>query len=56
MTKLESLAREVIACESCPRLREYCEHVAEVKKRAFRDQGILGTSGSFVRRSQGRAG
>jgi uracil-DNA glycosylase family 4 len=42
MTKLESLAREVIACERCPRLREYCEHVAEVKKRAFRDQEYWG--------------
>ena len=43
MTKsLNPLAREVIACERCPRLREYCEHVAEVKKRAFRDQEYWG--------------
>lgn len=42
MTKLETLAREVIACERCPRLREYCIRVAEVKKRAFRDQEYWG--------------
>jgi uracil-DNA glycosylase family 4 len=27
----------VIACERCPRLREYCERVAKVRRRAYRD-------------------
>jgi uracil-DNA glycosylase family 4 len=31
------LTREVVACERCPRLREYCRGVAEVKRRAYRD-------------------
>lgn len=42
MTPLEKLAREVIACERCPRLREYCERVAREKRRAFRDQTYWG--------------
>ncbi len=42
MTKLQILAREVIACELCPRLREYCTRVAQVKKRAYRDQDYWG--------------
>lgn len=37
MNKLEILSREVIACERCPRLREYCKRVAETKRRAYRD-------------------
>jgi uracil-DNA glycosylase family 4 len=37
LTKLQILTREVIACERCPRLREYCEQVAKTKRRAFRD-------------------
>jgi len=42
MTKLEILAREVIACERCPRLREYCARVAQIKKKAYRDQVYWG--------------
>jgi len=37
VNRLEILAREIVACERCPRLREYCEHVAETKRRAYRD-------------------
>ena len=37
MTKLDIVAREVMACERCPRLREYCAHVAETKRRAYRE-------------------
>lgn len=37
MTKLEVLAEEIIRCELCPRLREYCTAVAETKRRAYRD-------------------
>jgi len=34
---LKILADEVIACGRCPRLREYRERVAEVRRRAYRD-------------------
>ena len=42
MSKLQILAREVIACERCPRLREYCARVAQIKKKAYRDQDYWG--------------
>ena len=29
---------EIISCERCPRLREYCQRIAREKKRAFRDE------------------
>jgi uracil-DNA glycosylase len=31
------LAREVVACNRCPRLRIYSEHIAQEKRRAYRD-------------------
>ncbi len=34
---LDRIANDVIACERCPRLREYCMQVAREKKREFRD-------------------
>lgn len=34
---LDALMREVVACERCPRLREYCRGVAETKRRAYLD-------------------
>src|SRR5262249_13807113 len=39
---LERLARRVIACERCPRLRAHCRAVAETRRRAFRDEGYWG--------------
>jgi uracil-DNA glycosylase family 4 len=36
------LAREVVGCERCPRLRQYCERVARQKRRAFCDQTYWG--------------
>src|SRR5437879_8175359 len=36
------LANEIIACERCPRLVEYRRHIAEVKRRAFRDWDYWG--------------
>ncbi len=42
MNRLDILNREVIACQRCPRLREYCTHVAEVKRRAYRDWDYWG--------------
>jgi uracil-DNA glycosylase len=35
--KLLGLNREIVACERCPRLRDYCRRVAEEKRRAYRD-------------------
>src|ERR1700728_3471589 len=32
---LDVLAREITKCERCPRLREYCQEVARVKRRAY---------------------
>jgi uracil-DNA glycosylase family 4 len=37
MSQWERLNREIVACERCPRLREYCRRVAETKRRAFQD-------------------
>ncbi len=37
-----ALARAVIACELCPRLREHCETVARIKRRAYADQTYWG--------------
>lgn len=34
---LTELQQEVIQCELCPRLREYCQQVALRKRRAYRD-------------------
>lgn len=35
--QLRLVEQEIVTCERCPRLREYCRKVAEVKRRAFRD-------------------
>jgi len=34
---LEELNAQIIACDKCPRLREYCTHLAQVKRRAYAD-------------------
>jgi len=34
---LTVLRKEIIACRRCPRLRAWCEEVARVKRRAYRD-------------------
>lgn len=39
---LSVLKREVVACERCPRLREYCREVAQVRRRAYRDWDYWG--------------
>jgi uracil-DNA glycosylase family 4 len=33
---LQQLNRQVVACTLCPRLRKHCEHIATVKKAAYR--------------------
>jgi uracil-DNA glycosylase family 4 len=39
---LERIARDVVRCERCPRLRAYCQEIARVKRRAFRDWDYWG--------------
>jgi uracil-DNA glycosylase family 4 len=39
---LSRVAAEVIACERCPRLREWCRTVAQVRVRRFHDQEYWG--------------
>ena len=34
---MHSLNRQIVACERCPRLREYCAAVGRAKRRAFMD-------------------
>ncbi|HLW75514.1 MAG TPA: uracil-DNA glycosylase [Bryobacteraceae bacterium] len=39
---LKVLTREVVECQNCPELREYCVRVAREKRRAYRDQEYWG--------------
>jgi uracil-DNA glycosylase family 4 len=39
---VESVARAVVRCERCPRLRVYCAMIAAQKKREFRDEPYWG--------------
>ena len=39
---LTGVREAIIACERCPRLREYCARVAREKRRAFRDETYWG--------------
>jgi uracil-DNA glycosylase len=39
MTRLE---QEIIGCEACPRLRTHCESVAQVKRKAYREEEYWG--------------
>lgn len=39
---LKQLHESIIACERCPRLRDYCRGIAEAKRRAYRDQTYWG--------------
>ncbi len=41
-TALTILAKEVIACEICPRLRDHSRHMAQVKRRAYLDWDYWG--------------
>jgi uracil-DNA glycosylase family 4 len=42
LRSLAAVGRAVVACERCPRLRDYCERVAREKKREFRDERYWG--------------
>jgi len=39
---LDRVARAIVACERCPRLRRHCEQVARERRRAYRDQVYWG--------------
>jgi uracil-DNA glycosylase family 4 len=36
-TSLKALNEQIVACDRCPRLREYCAEVARVRRRAYLD-------------------
>lgn len=42
MPGLTGIARRIVACERCPRLRAHCRRVAREKKREFRDWDYWG--------------
>ncbi len=42
MTKLEALHAGLVRCRRCPRLVKWREHVAKVKRRAYRDEEYWG--------------
>jgi uracil-DNA glycosylase family 4 len=37
LTTLRIVREQIISCEKCPRLREYCQRIGREKRRAFRD-------------------
>jgi len=39
---LRRLERDIVSCDKCPRLREWCKHVAEVKRRSYLDWDYWG--------------
>ena len=39
---MAALQRDIVACERCARLREYCAQVATEKRRAYRDETYWG--------------
>jgi uracil-DNA glycosylase family 4 len=39
---LDQVARDVIACQACPRLRTHCQEVARVKRAAYRHETYWG--------------
>ena len=41
-----SRQRGIVACERCPRLRAYCQRIGREKRRAFRDDDLLGAAGA----------
>lgn len=38
MDSLVKIARDIVQCERCPRLRDYCLKIGEIKRRAYLDQ------------------
>ena len=52
--RLADAHHAIVSCERCPRLRTYCRAIAREKKRAYRDDDLLGPSGAGLRRSDAR--
>ena len=50
-SSLDIVHETIVSCERCPRLRDYCARVAREKRRAFRDDVVLGQAGARLRRS-----
>jgi uracil-DNA glycosylase family 4 len=42
MNRLNVLKSDIVQCQLCPRLRQHCENMAIVKRKAFRDQKYWG--------------
>jgi len=42
MNELAALQSEIVACTRCPRLRDHCRHIAQVKRRAYLDHDYWG--------------
>jgi uracil-DNA glycosylase family 4 len=42
LATLATVRRRITACERCPRLREYCQTIARVKRKAFRNETYWG--------------
>ena len=42
MSRLSEAQAAIVECDACPRLRDYCTHVAREKRRAFRDDTYWG--------------
>jgi uracil-DNA glycosylase len=40
--RLAVVHREIVGCDRCPRLRQYCQRIATEKKRAYRDESYWG--------------
>jgi uracil-DNA glycosylase len=38
VVNLTVVREQIVTCERCPRLREFCQHIAREKRRAFRDE------------------
>jgi len=42
MTRWDRLNRQIVNCEQCGRLRDYCREVAQTRRKAFRDETYWG--------------
>ena len=42
MTTLAAVRHDIVTCNKCPRLRQYCERIAREKRAAFRDETYWG--------------
>ncbi|ASS76511.1 uracil-DNA glycosylase [Tumebacillus algifaecis] len=42
MTRIQELSLRITSCDACPRLREWCQEVAQVKKAKYQDDTYWG--------------